>query len=430
MKFMEARDRVIELIRRVIDIDSGNTLDTLCTRAKEYNIQVTKLNMLWVGVSDIEDESIWDNLQLCVVYKILQPLHKEFMPPVEDFFTSQEIRNIEEMKGEIEEEEWIVIKDVREVKKGIWSVVLPLRDIVDWDNKNKLNYNRLTQRPTIKSKTGEQKNDLNKKHVNEIVEMILKNKYRPVNSIRLNVLLRDDDSIGDETKSKLEYNENKKQIKVKGSFDIVDGYHRLAAFQIAFSKNPNLNLYEEVKIFNYDIIEARDVIAQLSKEREMDKEYTAGLQDTHSNNIVDNMMINKNLDPLIRTRIVRKNEDYESGMGFVLFNDFSNEIERCYSVNQGSESNKKKVVKWLIEFFNIVVDEYITGFRNYYGKTRANPWYLKSYGIDTLLYLSTLTREESEIRDVLDKIQKESFTINKKLNEEKIRKVLAEVRKE
>jgi len=406
MKKQNSQEEVFGHLEAVFENDNGDILLKLKKDAMGYKMSPTKVDSIWRRIFELEQLSIE---QLCIIYTLIQRQrqYRDILPAPNHYFTDFEIREAEKIRQMADEEvkDTIVINNVMKLRDDMYSAVIKIDEIAKWDNNNKIIYNRETQRPTIWSRNNTEKNHLSKQNVVEIAEAIIGGTYFP-DEIKLNLL-------PDIEGNSLIYNPSKKSLTVKGDLNIVDGYHRLAALQLALQRYPTCELCFPVTISHLIISDAQQLIVQRGKEQEIDRKYLDALENTAGNYIVKEIIKSPIADEIYSKKIVKTQEEIRFKRGFILFSELSQAIEKEYDL-QGAIPLvvRNELRDWLIEFFN----QLTTLLYHEWTMPRRKDWASKHYAFPGYIFLSAQLRGREDWKNILFNVMKEAgdSTVNSK----------------
>jgi len=393
MKKQNSQEEVFNKLNSVFDYDDGDVLLQLKKDAKEYKLSPTKIETIWRRIFELEQLT---TEQLCIIYTLIQKQYLDELPAPGFYFTDLEIRNAEGVRHRIEEDikDSITLNNVTQLRDDMYLAALSIQELVKWDNNNKIIYNRETQRPTIWGKNNTEKNYLSTSNVLEIAGSIIDGLYYP-DEVKLNLLQIPDNS--------LKYNQSKRALTIKGDLNIIDGYHRLAAMQIALTRYPHCGLIFPVTISHLPVPEAQQIIVQHGKEQEIDKKYLAALENTAGNYIVKEIINSPAADANYSKKIVKTMEDIKFKRGFILYSELSQAIEKEYNLQKTAPLVKRDEIRdWLIEYFNQLTVLLHEDWR----KQSRTSWVSKHFAFPGYVFLSKELRGRDDWKSILYKVIK------------------------
>jgi hypothetical protein len=282
-----------------------------------------------------------------------------------DTFTERESNQFElvhiETKTGGEVQKTIVIDDVVEIEsfKEYMVVKMPYYKIKEAWEKGVVTYNFETQREGVLRDIGIdviKVPNINRNSVNNIKQKMLDGAFKS-NTITWNIL-----ETGNE---RYDYNEKSQELvftRGAGSqMNVLDGMHRTQAIIELLTENPDneelKNRHTQLKIWNFDVMEAQDYINQeasgnalsVEKKKQYDKSNIYGILAQEVNKYgsqVRNVLYNK-LGDL---------DEVTVGDKYCSLYAFSESIEDNFRVEEPRQI--KKVSKYLVEFYNEVVGIY------------------------------------------------------------------------
>lgn len=222
-----------------------------------------------------------------ICYWITESIKPEL---TEKFFTKKEINDFYGLKFE-EKGPLLPLKlNMLEVAADQWIGVIDFQTLMRLRREGFIHYNAATQRALkimVRGETHLYKPYTNPKAVKEIFELIDENAFIP-NTLTLN-MAPDDENMD------YDFKNGQMVIKKIGKFDIVDGYHRLKAFERKFDKDPDYNCNIELRIISFSTAKARQFIFQEDHKTKMPRIDIATYdQRSQTNQIVSR--INENME--------------------------------------------------------------------------------------------------------------------------------------
>ncbi len=222
-----------------------------------------------------------------------------------------------------------------------------------------LTYNINTQRdPKVKLVLGKEVKlpNVNPESVESIIKSIESGNFED-NMITLNIFK------SDYAEEKFDYNEDKERLAIEITdltpVHIVDGGHRCYSIAEVIRRNPDFEGYILVKVVNYGIERAINVVKQEGTVNQIDKDYYNTLDSDNramlftkeinakqqQNNQINNLFNKIGLDKQVKI-----------GTAYVSQTLFSEEINHYFSDVLESTIEQRKFMKYIIEFFNYVID--------------------------------------------------------------------------
>ena len=226
-----------------------------------------------------------------------------------DYFSASEIKKYSVSKVKKEESIYpIVFENVLRVSVDQYVTTISTKQLYKMYTNNMLVYNTSTQRsPKIYYQNGKEmyKINVNLHSVKEIRSLIERGLFIP-NELILNI--RDDDP-----ETKYTYREGELQFILKsGTFDILDGFHRIMAIIQVMITNPEFDEKFILSITNFSEEKARRHVAQQDKRNKINSSYSKSLDSTRFETLVANRL-NESTDSILYGEIRsvgKRNLDY------------------------------------------------------------------------------------------------------------------------
>lgn len=255
------------------------------------------------------------------------------------------------------ESEYIVLKTFKNVVKiaqDKYLTYLSAYNIGELWEKQQLTYYSQTQRGIKYRKINNkivEKTIVKESNINEMSNLILKGQLS-VTQLSFNVLKTD--------REVLNYNENKKELFIKGSISILDGMHRVKACYKAYKSAQILNdpkLINNAKSLLFPIIishlsneEAKIVFSQMSKGLKISKSLAESFDSTKASNRI---ILRLNEHSVLKGMIdVRKNSVSKDDMEHIVtFSTLKTAIDTSFPSIK-NELEEKEIYMFLSSFFN------------------------------------------------------------------------------
>lgn len=273
----------------------------------------------------------------------------------EHYYTENELKKAQQYSGVLYIEDEIslplTLEEVIQVDYDIYLAVIDVKTLAQLSSLL-LNYNFDIQREPQKRIVGGEtikEATLIMKNVQEIKENLLKG-TQEVTNIVINASLGTSDE-GDE----LIYDSKNNTLTItKGTrLDIVDGYHRCKASELAVNENPDIDFKFGVLLLNYTDDQAAKYQGQLAKATPITKSRQKQLsEDRYADIIVNNISSRSELSGRITNNKrpnIQKNE-------LVSYDVLADSIDKYFSVNRNYEVHR--VSEYLIEFFDYLIGYY------------------------------------------------------------------------
>lgn len=284
----------------------------------------------------------------------------------QNYFTDIEIKKAHQYQGEIEQDTLefpLVLNDVLALGNEDYITVMDIKDIVKLYKSNLLQYNFETQRNSKWKRKKDQiiqVPNINPKSVKEITEHILNNTFLP-DTITFNCLAGTSET-GDE----LIYDYQKRQLIINEcELDILDGFHRINAFQNAVDINPDIEFKVQVAIKNYNVRKAQAYVAQINTINKMDSTHLKALKaDRYSDFVVKELQRDSDL----KGRIAQANYLTPTAGHIVTYGVLADTIDEVFKFD--TKKDAMDVAQYLIKFFDYLIGSFPDEFINYVDKTK------------------------------------------------------------
>jgi hypothetical protein len=285
----------------------------------------------------------------------------------ESFFTDSEIKASRQYSGKmyLQEELKFPLKfsHALESSRDSWIVMMDIKTIAGLLRARKLHWNPEAQREaTTKVIDGEiiETATVYMHNVLEMKQLLKENKLERTQLI-FNASLGTADNNGDE----VVFDKETKQLQINNcKLDVIDGYHRCLAAELALEET-DIDFQFEVKILNFTTPRAASFLAQISKgERMSEVKRRSMSKETYTDIIIDDLR-NKSA---LRDRISKK--EGLRGNELVTYNTLIESIEKNFNVER--KLDQVEVSDYLQEFFNILVEYYESEFVTNFNETKKN----------------------------------------------------------
>ncbi|MED3562354.1 DNA sulfur modification protein DndB [Bacillus xiapuensis] len=284
----------------------------------------------------------------------------------EEFFTDAEAKTSKQYSGKMflkEELKFPLIFDYAlESSRDSWIVMMDIKTIAGLLKSRKLHWNPEAQREaTIKEVNGEivETATVYMHNVLEMKQLLKENKLERTQLI-FNASLGTADDNGDE----VVFDKETKQLQINNcKMDVIDGYHRCLAAQLALEESPDIDFMFEVKILNFTTPRSASFLAQISKgERMSEVKRRSMSKETFTDIIIDELR-NKSA---LRNRI--PNKEGLRGRDLVTYNTLKESINKNFEIKR--KLDQVEVSDYLKEFFDILIEFYDTEFNDNFKETK------------------------------------------------------------
>lgn len=345
-----------EVIEKQIKHDK-NKINKIKNNLREYNIFPDTVQIV------INEPNKLSDLDLSVLMLLTEQIYRltndvNVLP--QNYFTDKEIQKAHQYQGEIENDTIdfpIILNDVLSLSAEDYITVMDIKDIVKLYKSNLLEYNFETQRnPKWMRKKDKiiQVPNINPKSIKEITEQILNNTFLP-DTITFNCLAGTSKT-GDE----LVYDYQKRQLIINEcELDILDGFHRINAFQNAVSANPDIEFKVQVAIKNYNVRKAQAYVAQINTINKMDSTHLKALKaERYSDFIVKELQRESDL----KGKIAQANYLTPTAGHIVTYAVLADTIDEVFQIETKKEA--MDIAQYLIKFFDYLIGSFPDEFLN------------------------------------------------------------------
>jgi hypothetical protein len=283
--------------------------------------------------------------------------NKEIINPI-NWFTSLEISKIKEYKKELNKTTGypIVFKEGKKIADDFYSFYVPAQKIKELYDNLLIKYNAETQRNL---KIRQTKNgiietiNLNRQSVNEMKECMLRNDFI-TNNITINILHDGEDDF---------IFKNGDLIINSGELNILDGFHRSVAMNLALLENPDLNYITGVNITNFDVEKGKRFIVQEDKKNKINQEYIKTITESLENLVVKE--INQGSKSDLKGKITHSETLIKNNKALILSSIVADAIKSEFNLK--NKRDAMVLSEWLIEGLNeiLFITEGKEGLRHY-----------------------------------------------------------------
>lgn len=252
--------------------------------ADKFNVRFSTTVDIFNGLIPIE------SLPYHMLYKLMVSIHNtnieryvdldvsELNPSI--YFTDEEINESKQPIEYDNEEKDIVISNWLQVNPDQWVCVIPIEQLIEWRNLNKIRYNPKTQRSlTIKESKGV---------VTKVITLVQKS-LKEIYSLMVN-----NEFISDDITLNINPDLYKEPFIIHGNLiiskesqiDIIDGFHRLLKMWDVKEKDTNWKYNCIVNVMSFNEDKANRYILQKDKKNHLTEEQTAKLDKNSESNYV------------------------------------------------------------------------------------------------------------------------------------------------
>jgi hypothetical protein len=284
----------------------------------------------------------------------------------EEYFTEAEIKTARQYDGKLyinnEVEFPIIFQPAIQHSYNTWTTRIHIKTLVSMLQSRLIHWNPESQREaTLKIIDNEviPTPTIYMKNVLEMKELLKKNKLE-ISQIILNASAGTSD-VGEE----VVYDESNYELKIlSAKIDVIDGYHRILASQMALSEKPDIDFWFDLKLVNMSVSRAAELLAQISKATPISetKRRVMG-KESFTDKVISELRSSK-----LGDKISKKENLSISARELVTYKTLSKGIESNFKITKTSEMYD--VADYLIEFFDVLLDVYEDEFINNYHETK------------------------------------------------------------
>jgi hypothetical protein len=325
-----------------------------------------------------------------------------------EYFTEPEIKTARQYSGKmfLKEELKFPLKfnHALESSRDSWIIMMDIKTIVALLKSRKLHWNPESQREaTNKVVNGEiiEVATVHMHNVNEMKQLLKEGKLERTQLI-FNASLGTSDE-GEE----IHYDKDSKELMITSGtkIDVIDGYHRCKAAELALEENPNINFAFEVKILNFAVDRAASYLAQISKGERMSEVKRRSMgKETNADIIVTDLQEKS----VLRDRISKKEGLSTSKKELVTYNNLVSSIEKDFDLT--SKVSRYETYDYLVEFFEVLFSYYEDEFTTNYTETKKTSLIAdNNMFAGYVLLASRMKKEDIEPRHIYKYIKEIDF---------------------
>jgi hypothetical protein len=282
------------------------------------------------------------------------------------FYNEPEIKASRQYSGKMflkEELKFPLVFDYAlESSRDSWIVMMDIKTIAGLLKSRKLHWNPEAQREaTIKEINGEIIETATI-YMHNVIEMkqLLKDNRLERTQLIFNVGLGTSNDEEDVT-----FDKDTKQLMIHDGvkIDVIDGYHRCKAAELALEESPDINFMFEVKILNFTTPRAAEYLAQISKGERMSEVKRKSMSKETNTDIIISDLQQKSI---LRDRISKK--EGIRGKELVTYNTLVNSIEKNFDLSRTID--RVETFDYLKEFFSTMFDYYQDEFTTNFKETK------------------------------------------------------------
>lgn len=269
-----------------------------------------------------------------------------------NFYTEIELKKATQYSGLLLESEDIklpiTLENASKVGYRSYSTTIDVKTLAHMSS-SLLNYNFDIQRESVRRIVGN-------KTIREatlVMDNVLEMKEHLKQGTLMNTMIVINASIGtSDSGRELYFDENKKTITIdKGTvLDIVDGYHRCKASELALNENPKIEFNFMVLLLNYTDEEASKYQGQLAKATPISKIKERQLSSKSDADQIVNRLMN---ETDLRDKIVAKSRLSLRNREIATFGKLSDAIQESFNFDRSIDSHL--VFDYLEKVFNMLI---------------------------------------------------------------------------
>ncbi len=242
---------------------------------QKYNLPVDIISDIVSGRKSLSSFNELENYWFC------NELDKTLVP---EFFTDREVRQFKGLKYIKKDPVLPINVPAHEVRYDQWIGILKIADLMKLRDAGLIRYNADTQRALQVMIRGEEityKPFVNQTAVQKIYNLIKDGDFIP-NTITLNLIPYE----GDEKPFDYDHKNKIMCINRLRCIDIVDGYHRLKAFERVYDEDHSFDMTIEVRLIAFDESRAKQFIHQEDQKTKMRRIDSAGYDQRNECNLL------------------------------------------------------------------------------------------------------------------------------------------------
>ncbi|MCP1159335.1 DNA sulfur modification protein DndB [Bacillus infantis] len=287
------------------------------------------------------------------------------------YFTDIDVRESRQFSGLTEAKESeidfpITVTNAQVVGNSAYMVTLDIKIIDKLLTSQLLHYNYDLQREAKYTRRKDKviiEPTLNMKNVTEIQSHLLQGTLVPT------VLVFNAATRSAESGTELIFDSKKMELTITKDtkLDVVDGFHRCRASQLALQQNPELNFNFAVLITNYSTKKSQQYQAQLAKATPLSK---TRIQELEANRLSDTVVQQLREESELRGKISQTNRIHSLNKELVTYNVLADTIDEEFKMN--TRADAADVGDYLTEVFSFLIGSYPEEFINNLAESRKN----------------------------------------------------------
>ncbi len=377
-------DELVNKLRNITNKYANNAKirNILCEEFIKRNLLASKATNILTGRTKFEELRIDNESNLFVLFVFTLGMQKALSTideitkdtlgdiseysdlVVENYFTELEVINLSDFKLEKREISRYpyIFPNMIQVEEGHWTGITSSSNLASIDAANDITYNFEMQRDPKINVFGFKEINIDENKISKIKVRLL-NKLQKPDEIKLNVLKGsgEDDYFNNEVEF-IPYTKDGivgDLIIHSGEIDIFDGYHRKTANSLAIKERPNFQFNWKIAITNWNKNSAQDYMVQINEQKPIKKEHTRSMDKT----IMGNLVVNEIKDTRFEFATQIKDSDEELEFeGVTKKSILSTAIDDCYSEYLKTRLYIGDIGKWIAEFMDYLMGQYLKEF--------------------------------------------------------------------
>ncbi|PLR72224.1 DNA sulfur modification protein DndB [Bacillus sp. UMB0728] len=366
----ELEDKLIKtIVNSKLKTEKDKVEDIKLHLSKNYQIGSGKIQkFLNNPKKEIEDLDIRE-LYLFTEQVFSKTGNMEIDP--DTYFTDIDIRESRQFSGLTEAKKSeidfpITVTNAQVVGNSAYMVTLDIKVIDKLLTSQLLHYNYDLQREAKYTRRKDKviiEPTLNMKNVTEIQSHLLQGTLVPT------VLVFNAATRSAESGTELIFDSKKMELTITKDtkLDVVDGFHRCRASQLALQQNPELNFNFAVLITNYSTKKSQQYQAQLAKATPLSK---TRIQELEANRLSDTVVQQLREESELRGKISQTNRIHSLNKELVTYNVLADTIDEEFKMN--TRADAADVGDYLTEVFSFLIGSYPEEFINNLAESRKN----------------------------------------------------------
>jgi hypothetical protein len=398
MKGTDSKDKVITIIKNIIQKDQNKATDILMDRLGN------KLGRADIySILDTTNLKELDIIVLLWVYSAFSDFYK--IDNIKTYFTDIEIKKAEnyhinrkntsfpltfENVTKINDgEEFKFIISVQELSSLMGSGAIKLVEGMQRESVTSMYNNKIVSHVAY-----------NDNKAREIGENILNREYHP----------KDDISIHLVTDGEEDYRYDGNMLVIKsGNLALLDGQHREAGIEYALMQDRNINMQQSIYFTIGTVEMAQNIIAQHEKQTPIKKSTIEAYANSDGKLIFTRFSLNPTISKYYK--FVDNHDTVVKGFGIATTADIIKAINKHYGNRLSKLKERNDITNWLVEFFTELIYLYEDDLIDF-KSVRKTKWNVRWYAFPCYIYLSSYLYQKDDWKEQMVSIlNKIDFTV-------------------